>query len=46
MDGSRDLHTEWSKSDRETKIMVSLIRGILKNGANEFNYKTELESQM
>ena len=27
-------------------MMISLICGILKNGTNEFIYKTEIESQM
>ena len=27
-------------------MMISLICGILKNGTNEFFYKTETESQM
>ena len=46
MDGPRDYHTEWSKSDREDKYhTISLICGILKNDANELIYKTETDSQ-
>ena len=49
MDGPRDCHTEWSKSDRERQIpydiayMWNLKK---KNGINEPIYKTEIESQM
>ena len=28
MDGPRDSHTKWSKSNREKKIMILLICGI------------------
>ena len=46
MDGPRDYHTKWSKSDREQQIsMISLTCGILKNGTNELIYKTEIDSQ-
>ena len=45
MDGPRDCHTDWSKSDRE-RYHISLICGIYKNGTNELIYKTEIESQM
>ena len=31
MDGSRDYHTEWSKSDKDKYYMISLICGNLKN---------------
>ena len=45
MDGPRDCHTKWSKSDKERH--TSLLYGILKkNGINELIYKTEIESQM
>ena len=48
MDGPRDCHTKWSKSDRERQIydiayMWNLKR---KNGTNELTYKREIESQM
>ena len=46
MDGPRDCHTEWSKSDKDKYHMILLICGILKNGTNEPIYKTEIESQM
>ena len=39
MDGPRDYHTEWSKSDREGQIW----RGVyVESDANELIYKTEL----
>ena len=41
IDGPRDCHTEWSKSDKD-KYHISLICGILKNGTNELIYKTEI----
>ena len=44
MDGSRDDHTKWSKSDKD-KHMISLIYGILKNDTNGLIYKTERDSQ-
>ena len=28
MDGSKDYHTEWSKSDKDKHHMISLIYGI------------------
>ena len=45
MDGSRDDHTKWSKSDRENKYFISLLCEILQNDTNEFIYKTEIQSQ-
>ena len=47
MDGPRDCHTEWSKSDKDGYHMISLIYGILKkSGTNKPICKTEIESQM
>ena len=47
MNGPRDCHTEWSKSDREEKYhMILLICGIWNNYMNELIYKTEIESEM
>ena len=46
MDGPRDYHTKWSKSDKDKYHMISLKRGILKNDTNEFIYKREIDSQM
>ena len=40
MDGPRDCHTEWSKSDREIN-MILLIWGLKKKDTNELIYKTE-----
>jgi len=44
MDGSRDDHTKWSKSDKD-KHMIPLIYGILKNDRNELIYKADTDSQ-
>ena len=47
MDGPRDCHTEWSKSDKDKYHMILIIYGILKkSGTNKPIYKTEIESQM
>ena len=48
MDGSRDCHTEWSKSDRERQVSydIAYMWNLKKNGTNELTYKTEIESQM
>ena len=40
MDGPRDYHTKWTKTDEDKYHKISLIHGILKNGTNEFIYKT------
>ena len=46
MDGPRDYHTEWSKSERETQISYDIAyMWNLKNDANELTYKTEIDSQ-
>ena len=47
MDGPRDDHTRWSKSDRERQIdhMISLICGIYKKDTNELIYKIDIDSQ-
>ena len=45
MNGSRDYHTKWSKSDKDKYHVISLICRILKNDTNEFIYKTETDSQ-
>ena len=39
MDGPRDDHTKWSKSDKDKYHMILLICGILKNDTNELIYK-------
>ena len=47
MDGTRDCHTEWSKSDRERWILYDIAyMWNLKKGTNELIYKTEIELQM
>ena len=43
MDGPRDYHTKWSKSDRERQISYDITyMWNLKNGTNERIYKTEI----
>ena len=44
MDGPRDYHTQWSKSDKDKYHVISLIYGILKHVTNELIYKTETDS--
>ena len=48
MDGPRDSHTEWSKSDRERQISydIAYMWNLKKKTANELIYKTEIELQM
>ena len=45
MDGHRDCHTEWSKSDRERQIYDITYMWNLKNVINELIYKTETDLQ-
>ena len=47
MDGPRDDHTKWSKSERERQISydVAYMWNLKKNDTNELIYKTE-EIQM
>ena len=47
MDGPRDCHIEWSKSERENKYhILTLICGIWENGTDEPICKAEIETQM
>ena len=46
MDGPRDCHTEWSKSERERQILyIACMQNIKKNDTKELIYKTETDSQ-
>ena len=47
MNGTRECHTEWSKSDREGKIsyVIPYMWNIKRNDTNELTYKTERDSQ-
>ena len=45
MNGPRDYHIKWSKSDKDKYRKISPICGIEKNDTNELTYKTEIESQ-
>ena len=46
MDGSRDYHTEWSKSEKDKYHMTLLICRILKNDTNELIYMIGTGSQI
>ena len=44
MDGPRDCHTQWSKSDRERQISYDVVyMPNLKNDTNELIYKKEID---
>ena len=46
MDGPRDYHTKWSKSDRERQISYNITYvWNLNNDTNELIYETETDSQ-
>ena len=47
MDGPRDCHTEWSKSDREGEILYDIpyMWNLKRDDINEHIYKTEIYSQ-
>ena len=45
MDGPRDYHTKWSKSEKDKYRIISLTCGILKNDTDEIIYKTKINSQ-
>ena len=47
MDGPRDYHTKWSKSDRERQISyaITYMWNLKKNDTNELIYKRETDSQ-
>ena len=46
MDGPRDCHSEWSKSDRERRIPYDITyMWNLKYDTNELTYKRETDSQ-
>ena len=47
MDGLRDCHTEWNKSDREREILYDTVykQNRKRNVTNELAYKTEIDSQ-
>ena len=46
MDGTKDYHNKWIKSDKDKHHTASLIGGILKKDTNELIYKTETNSQI
>ena len=45
MDGPRDYHTKWSKSDREKQIYDITYMWNLKYDTSELIYKTETDSK-
>ena len=47
MDGPRDYHTKWSKSDRERQILydIAYTWNLKKKDTNELFYKIALDSQ-
>ena len=46
MDGAREYHTKWSKSDRERQVLYDITyMWNLKNNSNESTYRTETDSQ-
>ena len=45
MDGPRDYHAMWSKSDKERQISYHLHVESKKNDRNELIYKIETDSQ-
>ena len=46
MDGSKDYHTKWNKSDRERQTLYDITyMWNLKSNTNELIYKTETDSQ-
>ena len=47
MDGPRDCHTEWLKSDREEEISYDILYmwDLKRNDTNELTHKTERDLQ-
>ena len=45
MNGPRNCHTKWHKSDKDKYHMVSFICGIWKSNTSELISKTETASQ-
>ena len=47
MDGARECHAEWNKSDREEEILYGIpyMQNLKRNDTNEFIYETEINSQ-
>ena len=45
MQGPKDYHTRWSKSEREIQMLydITYLWNIHKNDANEIIYKTEVD---
>ena len=43
MDGPRDDHTKWSKSDKDKSHMISLLCGILKKDMSELTKQKQTQ---
>ena len=43
VDGPRDCHIEWSKSEREKQYCISFVNGVSKNSTDELTCKAEIE---
>ena len=39
MDGPRDYHTKWSKSEKDTQLNISYMWNLTKNNTNELEQK-------
>ena len=46
MDGPRDYHIKWSKTDKDKYHMISVLCEMKNNETNELICKTETDSQM
>ena len=48
MDGPRDCHIEWSKSDRERELSHDMpyMRNLKRNDTKELIYKTKTDSDL
>ena len=47
VDGPRDCHTEWSKSERENQVSYinAYMQNLKKTGIDNLIYKAEIETQ-
>ena len=45
MDGARDYHTKWNKSEKEISYDITYMWNLKKKDTNELIYKTEIDSK-
>ena len=45
MDGARDYHTKWNKSEKEISYDITYMWNLKKKDTNELIYKTETDWQ-